>query len=419
MLTEYTQRVVDRPSSVRAAYEAELQQILTSRTFRNTEVLKRLLEYLGQEALADEARELKEYTVGVEAFGKPPEYDPKLDSSVRVQAGKLRQKLEEYYRSEGVRDPFIIELPKGHFRLEFRERSRAAAPPAAASHRWRGSVPWAIAALAISWALVSTVFAVRNRAQEADSDRYSSPAIAAIWDPLLARRPAIVCLGTPLFAKVSGDFFRTPGLNNWTGAAQSEVLKIIEKDLHGRAIPAYPYTGVGEAWAAFEVARLFLSKHKDIHLLLSSALTWEDIGRNDVIFVGPPKYNLQESDLPVQQDFLIQHGRLENVHPKPGEPNAFTETWSPDQSSVVQGYALIARLPGLHGAGHIMLLAATSTEGTRAAVEYVTRAGYAAQLVYALRQEGGNMPKYFEAVVRARFRSQTPIQIEVVAVRTL
>ncbi len=72
----------------------------------------------------------------MEGFGEPDGYDPKLDSSVRVQAGKLRQKLDEYYRTEGAGDPIRVELPKGHFRLEF--QSRRADPPAGASrHRYR------------------------------------------------------------------------------------------------------------------------------------------------------------------------------------------------------------------------------------------------------------------------------------------
>jgi hypothetical protein len=257
-------------------------------------------------------------------------------------------------------------------------------------------------------------------AERYTSERYDSAAITALWSPMVeSSRPAIISLGTPLFAKVSGDFFRSPALNDWKDSAGSEELKVLEKQLKGRAMAAHPYTGIGEAMAAFELARLFLSRRKDVNLVLSSALSWDDVGRNEVIFVGPPKFNLYESDLPVQQDFIIQHGHLDNLHPRPGEPGSYSEAWSPDQSSPVEGYALIARLPGLHGAGTIMVLAATSTEGTRAAVEYVTRPEYALQLVGALRQSDHSMPKYFQAVVRAHFRSQTPIQIEQVAVHVL
>ena len=113
MLTEHSLKVREGapPGDGRPA---QLQRILESRAFHPSEVLRRLLEYLGRKELQGEAEDLKEYTVGIEAFGKPDTYDPKTDSSVRVQAGKLRQKLDEYYRTEGLADPLIVELPKGH-----------------------------------------------------------------------------------------------------------------------------------------------------------------------------------------------------------------------------------------------------------------------------------------------------------------
>ena len=63
--------------------------------------------------------------IGIEACGKPASYDPQKDASVRVQVGRLRGKLEDYYAAEGVADPIILELPKGRFSLQFRTRSVA------------------------------------------------------------------------------------------------------------------------------------------------------------------------------------------------------------------------------------------------------------------------------------------------------
>src|ERR1017187_5871161 len=124
MLTEHSLKVREGAPPPGDGRPAQLQRILESRAFHPSEVLRRLLEYLGRKELQGEAEDLKEYTVGIEAFGKPDTYDPKTDSSVRVQAGKLRQKLAEYYRTDGLADPLIVELPKGHFRLAFRERAR-------------------------------------------------------------------------------------------------------------------------------------------------------------------------------------------------------------------------------------------------------------------------------------------------------
>jgi hypothetical protein len=419
MLTERLHKVTEQAPPAAEARLGQLQRILESRTFRSTEVLKRLLDYLVRKELLGESEELKEYTVGVEAFAKPPDYDPKTDSSVRVQAGKLRQKLDEYYRTEGGDDPLIVELPKGHFRLSFRERTReageAAVPAAGISRRlvWLviGGIVLALTAGYAGWRLG------QNRST---LPRFTSAEVRELWRPFLDDpRPAVVSLGAPLFAKVQGTFFRDPVMNSWDKAQDSNGVKELEQALGGKAVPQNPYTGVGEASAAFELARLFLSQNKDLNLAVSSGLTWEDIGRNNVIFVGPPKYNLQTRDLPVEMDFAVEHSRVVNRHPRPGEPPSYNETWSADRAVLQEGHALISRLPGLHGTGYIMMLASTSTEGTRAAVEYVTRPDYAARLVRSLRGKDGVLPKYFQVVVRAQFKSQVPIHVEQVTAHVL
>ena len=418
MLTEPFQKVTDANAPLRASRQAQLQRILESRALHPSEVLKRLLDYLGKKALQGESEDLKEYTVGIEAFGKPPDYDPKTDSSVRVQAGKLRQKLDEYYRTEGLGDPLIVELPKGHFHLVFRERTPEAALLPAPSAPLPSRLPWVIAVAAAAVAIAAMLIAWQSRTTSA---LYNSPQLRELWRPFIDdARPAVVSLGSPLFAKVEGDFFRDPSMNSWDRAQQSESLKAIEKVLEGSAVPAYPYTGVGEASAAFELARLFYSSKKELNLVLSNALTWDDIGRNNVIFVGPPKYNLQTRDLPVKVDFEVSHSHLVNLNPRAGEPQTYVEKWTPDRTVLLEGHALISRLPGLHGTGYIMVLASTSTEGTRAAAEYVSRPDYAAQLVASLRAaSGGKLPKYFQAVIRAQFKSQLPIRIEQVTAHVL
>src|SRR5512142_1700580 len=116
-------------------HQEEVERILHSETFRNSDVLRRLLRFLADKTISGEADQLKEYTIGIDALGKPSSYDPRQDSVVRIQVGRLRQKLAEYYRTEGKDDPVLVDLPKGRFRLYFEPRGEAeagAAAPAAA-----------------------------------------------------------------------------------------------------------------------------------------------------------------------------------------------------------------------------------------------------------------------------------------------
>src|SRR6266576_1174343 len=116
----------------------QIQRIVASKAFKTSEVHRNLFNYLADKSLAGEAQNLKEYTVGLDVFGKPASYDPRQESVVRMHVGRLRQKLAEYYRIEGGDDPIVVDLPKGGFSLTFDARpvpSPADILPLAASTR--------------------------------------------------------------------------------------------------------------------------------------------------------------------------------------------------------------------------------------------------------------------------------------------
>src|SRR3982751_3392413 len=106
----------------------QIQRIVSSKAFKTSEVHRNLLNYLADKSLGGEAHNLKEYTVGLDVFGKPASYDPRQESVVRMHVGRLRQKLTEYYRTEGIDDPVVVELPKGGFTLTFAPRPVADVP---------------------------------------------------------------------------------------------------------------------------------------------------------------------------------------------------------------------------------------------------------------------------------------------------
>ena len=108
--------------------QSQISRILHSDEFRSCEVLRRLLAYLAEKAVSGEADQLKEYVIAIEGLGKPSSYDPQHNSAVRIQVGRLRQKLAEYYRGEGKDDEIIVDLPKGRFRLICQHRQSLAEP---------------------------------------------------------------------------------------------------------------------------------------------------------------------------------------------------------------------------------------------------------------------------------------------------
>lgn len=114
------------PDEIRAAVE----RITASAGFVRSERLARFLRYVVGATLAGRAGELKEYSIGVEVYDKGPDFDPRLDSAVRVDARRLRSRLGEYYTGEGTADPVRISLPKGGYAPEIHRALQAPPQPA-------------------------------------------------------------------------------------------------------------------------------------------------------------------------------------------------------------------------------------------------------------------------------------------------
>src|SRR4029077_11919391 len=113
---------------------SQIQRIVHSHTLRKAESLCKLLRYLADHALAQPGVTLKEYQIATEVFGRPADFDPQVDSAIRVQAGRLRLKLLDYYSHEGLADAIIVEMPNGSYTLNFHDREtlRPVVPPAPA-----------------------------------------------------------------------------------------------------------------------------------------------------------------------------------------------------------------------------------------------------------------------------------------------
>ena len=99
----------------------ELERVLSSTCFARVERTSKLLRFLVEQQLEGRESELKESIIGVEVFGRPPDYDPKVDSTVRTEAVRLRARLSKYYSTEGSQDPIVIDLPKGGYVPTFRQ----------------------------------------------------------------------------------------------------------------------------------------------------------------------------------------------------------------------------------------------------------------------------------------------------------
>jgi Tfp pilus assembly protein PilF len=106
---------------------AHLARIVSSPVFAGSDRHSRFLTYVVERTLAGDVDSLKEYAIALEVFGRDASYNPKVHSTVRVEATKLRDRLARYYSGPGAHEPIQIEIPKGHYTAHFKRVDRNAA----------------------------------------------------------------------------------------------------------------------------------------------------------------------------------------------------------------------------------------------------------------------------------------------------
>ena len=390
-----------------------------------SESLCKLLRYLAEHALHHPGVPLKEYQIATEVFGRASDFDPQSDSAIRVQAGRLRQKLAEYYVAEGAEDPVIVELPKGTYLMSFHFRASTNAAthtPAvhsvsphiaevlqlpASTGRGRNKPVLVLGTLLAAAVIVIFVLVAGRRNTVVIATQDAAPALQTFWKPFVSEDEAWVIFS-------NGAFIGRPETGMRYFNAQHDSAALILDH----------YTGVGEVLAVHELDTLFDSLRKPLRVKRGSLFTLDDAEHNNLIFVGSPAENLSLRDLPNTHQFVFQRSNsgnrkgdltIANLHPQAGEPTAFYAT--PGNLPLVEDYAIIGLVPGLNPAHRIMILAGTTTIGTQAAVEFVCRPDSLQRLLLRLSVSQGGAPDPFEAVVHVKVTRGVPVETELVTIR--
>ena len=384
----------------------QIQRIVASKAFKTSEVHRNLFNYLADKSLGGEAQNLKEYTVGLDVFGKPASYDPRQESVVRMHVGRLRQKLAEYYRTEGVDDPVVVDLPKGGFALTFEPRParpvptivESAPPPVVAEPSRRGfsARELALAGSLLLALVVAGYFALRLSSVQKVGGGPSAPSpwtaeLQALWAPLLTSdRPLMVTLAT---GATSGN---TATVSN--GA------------------------GIGTANAAFLLGQFLGQRKHNVFPVRSDVLSMGEIAMGDVIFVGPTVGKPQIQAIPpVDPAFVLTPEGVRNVRPEPGEPAFLADATAKNGASQEseESHALISSLPGLYGNGSILYFEGNQIASVMGAVQAMTDPDLASQLVARLKRKDGTLPRYYQVVLKVKAMDETPVDISYVAHREL
>ncbi|MBI3281778.1 MAG: hypothetical protein HYZ57_18290 [Acidobacteria bacterium] len=391
------------------AVRQQMRRILASDTFAHSERLSRFLRFTVEQAVAGNAAKLKEYYVGVEVFDRTPSYDPRTDPIVRVEARRLRLKLDEYYDLAGARDPIRIRFPKGSYAPAFEinagPRRRPAIP-----HDWRNvalvaSLGFALIAGARWAALSRAAGAVNQRTPALDR------AAAAFWRGFFAPGVRnIAVFGSPVFLASEGNrfFIRLPHVNDATTLLSSPDVLALQSRFGALEGPRYDYAQMGDAIALHRLTAFLAGHGAPLTGVPAHLATWEGLKDGNIVFLGAPRMNPLLNRLAGQQDFEWGADQvLYNRRAQPGEETRW-ETKSHRDSIT---YAVISSLPGLRPDRRILLLTSHMTAGSLAAIDFVTGAEGVRLLSEKVRP--GKNP-HFQLVLRVYVDRDNPVRAEYV-----
>ncbi len=441
-------------------------------------MLQQLLQYLAEKSFTHGADPIKEYTIGVEALGRSPDFDPKADPIVRVQIHRLRQKLKEYYDSDGLHDYIIVEIPKGQY-LPLFECSGSAEPigvekaiaagdadlsndqpsqsvperidPQVRRSNWPISRAALIAVATVIGAFVAGLWigsrwaplgASRLSATAAKSDlAKSSDPVIAFWAKFIGNDPTpVIAYPDAVFLLDNyNDLFRfKQGATDYRGApVDSHVAEQFASNpaLVARAGQLYyenSYLGFGELKAVGMLSNLFGQMGYKPIVKPSRELTVDDLTQHNVIMLGSSSQNIAVANFSSLGDFRFKdfdtrleqwRGVIVNGHPHPNEASTYHTERDPNTQVLDADYSLITIQPGIVPGRYIADFGGLDTTGSEGAVLYATSRPGVDELTKAIQSQniGDKRPfPVFQALLKVRLeKGYHVLGVNLVAVHML
>jgi hypothetical protein len=382
------------PAPTQEEKRLQLERILNSQAFHGAEILKSFLRFVVGKSLEGLDSEVKEYTIAMEVFARSENYDPRIDSLVRVQATRLRSKLEEYYASQGKNDRVHINLPKGHYIPAFtylhpdNHRDKSAAEVAKSSHSsledstapresgffrflraWHRFLPAGLLAICVLLGILAyRYYSEAKQARQYLAANRIDPGfiqdISPFWGEFLNS-------GSPLLVAYSNAVFQgnlVDGLKYWVPAESAppslrppSISRVVENPMITDV-----YTGIGEVMGVYFLGNLFWKTGSPFRVERSLLLNWETVKAQNIVFLGGPVENLLLRRLPQEQDFVyrpegVQSGIpkfvVVNRQPRKNEQKSYAPLIEgSSQSMVTEDYALVSLLRGFEPNRRLLIL---------------------------------------------------------------
>jgi hypothetical protein len=419
----------------------ELRRILKSRHFANAPKKSRFLEFVCEQTLLGNGEKLNEYLIGVEVYSRGSDFNPQEDPIVRVQAHEMRRSLKSYYDEEGKTSPLRINLPLGHYVPHFHKAAMGETTVQDAQVVQLGTMPRRSErlhyALIFGLATICAILVfllVRERARTEQAAHAQQPLRALpaelewFWKPFMppADPPLIVIPNHPLLrAAHDGDSAQTLAHGH---EIPKDELPEFRDTIHFRELKRFvfvpsttDFTAVGETMGLSNLFGLFSQTGQKPRLLQSRLVTFEEIKHGNTILLGGNQAWSGRVFLN-PEGFRFQAGVILNKNPRPGEKPLYKPEFDPVTDHLTLDYALVLMLPNERKENRILLVYGIYTQGSQAAIEYLTSAERLPELhkaLIALSPDQKTPPPYFQVLLETTVENYVPGKASLVAARVV
>ena len=420
--SEHELSVVRGPSPQPDEIRRQLQQVLASPAFHGSKRCQQFLEYVCTKSLAGEGGALKERSVAVEVFGRPPHIDLGEDTIVRVGAREVRKRLAQYYATaEGTVSEIRIDLPSGSYAPEFRYVTVAPekeVPPTGSAAKearvWdrRRLIAWGGVGLA---AVAAVLMVIRLLAPSPNEEAFQR-----FWEPVFrSHEPLLIAMAHPIVYHPSG---RALKLSEQSLPPQEvpvqRPIQVAPEELNGSDLVAVSnqYVGYGDMIAANEVTAMLAHKSRAVRVRLASSIEFADLRNIQALLIGAVT---NRWTMEMQQAWRYRFAWTPGIRTVIVDTQAPPESgrqWSiiaKDDGSAAEDYILVCRMHSPSTGGWLMVAAGLKQFGTEAAGRLLADPE---QLGAILRKlPAGWEGKNLQLVLHARVIRNTPALPDVVA----
>lgn len=434
------------PASGFSTYEKreELRRVVQSKLFAGSPKKIRFLEFIADQTFQGNSEKLNEYLIGTEVYDRGADFDQQKDPIVRVQAHEIRRLLKRYYEDEGKDNLIRMELPAGHYVPVFTridgengvEAAAAVVAPAITTEPApvRQPANRALVAFVVILAALCVALGIQlarhgaTAAGPAPTQHAAAlpPNLDWFWHPFLppAATPLIVIPNHPILRAAHG------GDSEQTIASGHEIpknsLPEFRDTIHFRELKRFifvpsitDFTSVGETLGLVDLCQMFFRVGDSCQVSQSRLVDFDQIKNNNVVLLGGNQSWSGRVFLNVE-GFHFQDGVIINRSPQPGEKPLYKPEFDPVTNELTRDYALVLMLPNEKKENRVLLIYGIYTQGSQAAIEFLTSPEKMAQLrnaLAALSPDHKTIPPYFQVLLTTTVENAVPGDASIVAVR--